>query len=166
MEKPLSTIIILLCIISIPFIYITLTPKSSEIVVLPGLEVPKSVATTTATSALYVNQEYGFSLQLPTSWDGYAVATTTEKNGGSSIELRHPLTPEESPRMDIPIIVYSLDQWIKWEKTDFRGYKTAAPIPPTERGRNAKYVFVTAPRYNFSFLPGFEEVEEIIKTLK
>jgi hypothetical protein len=63
------------------------------------------------------------------------------------------------------VLVYPLIQWTKWEKTDFEGYQTAAPMPPTERGRNTKYVFATAPRYNFSFLPGFEEVEEIISKL-
>lgn len=68
--------------------------------------------------------------------------------------------------MDIPIQVFSLEQWKKWESNDFEGYPTAAPIGPTERGRNGKYVFATSPRYNYSFATGWEEVDEIVKNLK
>lgn len=163
MNKPLNIIIVLLCIISIPFIYITFTPNNTEIVVLPGLVIPKP--TQVATSSMYNNQEYRFTLDLPESWNGFS-ATTTIISDGVQVTLRHPMWTKESARADIPILIYPLVTWTKWEESNFEGYKTAAPIPPTERGRNAKYVFATAPRYNFSFLPGFEEVEVIIETLK
>ena len=61
---------------------------------------------------------------------------------------------------------YSFLDLFESEKNNFEGYPTAAPIGPTERGRNDAYVFATAPRYNFSFAVGWEEVEDIIKTLK
>jgi hypothetical protein len=165
MKQSQSIIIILLCIISIPFIYIKLTPKNNEIVVLPGLEIPKPIVTPSATSSTYINIEYGFSLTLPVSWNGFST-TTTKIPDGIEVRLRHPLSTAQSPRMDIPVLVYPLAQWTKWEKTNFEDYPTAAPIGPTERARNTKYVFATAPRYNFSFLPGFEEVEDIFRTLQ
>ncbi len=38
----------------------------------------------------------------------------------------------------------------------------SAPINPSELGRNTKYVFALPARYNFAYLTGYEEVEEII----
>ena len=39
----------------------------------------------------------------------------------------------------------------------------AAPINPSELGRNKRYVFALPPRYNFAFPTGYEEVEEILE---
>jgi len=39
----------------------------------------------------------------------------------------------------------------------------AAPIGPSELGRNKIYVFALPARYNFGFLNGYEEVECILK---
>ena len=99
------------------------------------------------------------------SWQGYTVINAAIQYG-NSVTIRHPLWTKEDPRMDIPILIYPIDQWNTWEKNNFEGYPTAAPIGPTERGRNAKYVFATAPRYNFSFATGFEEVDQIVQGLK
>ena len=40
---------------------------------------------------------------------------------------------------------------------------SAAPIPPSELGRNNKYVFALPARYNYSFPIGYEEVDKILK---
>jgi hypothetical protein len=40
---------------------------------------------------------------------------------------------------------------------------SAAPIDPSELGRNAKYVFALPPRFNYALLDGWEEVGEIIQ---
>ncbi len=120
----------------------------------------------------YKNSQYGFELDLPASWKGYTVTTAPFTSFdktvtyGQTITLRSLNWTEQNPTMDIPIEVFPIEQWQKWTATDFDGYPTAAPIGPSERGRNSKYVFATAPRYNYSFLPGFEEVENIIKNLK
>ena len=118
----------------------------------------------TSTTNVYKNDMYGFQMTLSKDWTGYTVSTSTIKFG-NSVTLRHPLWTKENPRMDIPVLIYTVEQWDKWLKTDFDGYPTAAPIGPTERGHNDKYVFATAPRYNYSFSPGFEQVEDILKTL-
>lgn len=121
---------------------------------------------------VYKNIEYGFTLNLPKIWEGYLESKTPIKssNGenilGYTVIIRHPKWKENAQRMDIPIQVFTLDQWKKWEANNFEGYPTAAPIGPTERGRNSQYVFATGPRYNYSFAIGWEEVDEIIKTLK
>jgi len=58
-------------------------------------------------------------------------------------------------------MIFTLDQWASLLKDEFR--VGAAPIPPSELGRNAKYVFALPARYNFAFPTGFEEVEDILK---
>ena len=132
-----------------------------ERVIVPIVETP---VVSTSSANIYKNDTFGFQMTLSKDWAGYT-ASTSEVKFGNSITLRHPLWTKENPRMDIPVLIYSVEQWGKWLKTDFEGYPTAAPIGPTERGHNDRYVFATAPRYNFSFLTGFEQVEEILKTL-
>jgi hypothetical protein len=119
----------------------------------------------------YTNKEYGFTLTLPSSWKGFTVTTGPIKSGsgqgtGILVTLRNPKWTKEKPTMDIPIQVFTQTQWNIWENNHFETYPTAAPIGPTKRGNNTSYVFATAPRYNYSYLPGFEEVETIIQTLK
>lgn len=127
--------------------------------VAPTIETP-----VVSTTSVYKNDMYGFQMTLSKDWSGYIVSTSTIKFG-NAVTLRHPLWTKENPRMDIPVLIYTVEQWDKWLKTNFDGYPTAAPIGPTERGRNDKYVFATAPRYNYSFATGFEQVEDILKTL-
>ena len=63
---------------------------------------------------------------------------------------------------DIPVMIFTLNQWEDlWQEKFHIG---AAPIPPSELGRNARYVFALPARYNFAFPPGYEEVEQIIQS--
>ncbi len=119
----------------------------------------------TSLEIIYRNEQYGFTLNLPKTWEGYSVSTSSVA-AGQKIVIRQPKWTKDKPYEDIPVLVYSLAQWQKWEANNFADYQTAAPIGPTERGRNESYVFATAPRYNFDFLTGFEEVETIISGLK
>jgi len=59
-------------------------------------------------------------------------------------------------------MVFTLEQWDALQQGKF--HIGAAPIGPTELGRNSKYVFALPARYNFAFPKGFEVVEEIINT--
>jgi len=113
----------------------------------------------------YRNEEYGFTLTLSQGWQGYSV-TASPIEYGWKIVIRHPKWTEASPYEDIPILVYQIGQWEEWEANNFEGYPTAAPFGPSERGRNSRYVFATAPRYNYDYRTGWEDVENIIKTLK
>jgi hypothetical protein len=127
------------------------------------------IATTTketgeSAGITYENQEYGFVLQLTPNWQNYSVSSTPIEYGNKVI-IRHPKWTKVNPYEDIPILVYPLDKWVEWEKNNFDNYPTAAPFEPKERGRNNLYVFATAPRYNYDFQAGFEEVEKIINTI-
>lgn len=123
-----------------------------------------------ATSVIYTNAQYGFNLTLPTSWKGYTIVNTTWAGGktdnpdvtdGPIISIRHPLWTAAVPRQDIPIMVLTLDQWNALQKDQF--HIGAAPINPSELGRNAKYVFALPARYNYAYPVGYEEVDALIQ---
>jgi len=58
-------------------------------------------------------------------------------------------------------MVFTLAQWDLLQQDKF--HIGAAPIGPSELGRNTSYVFALPARYNFSFPIGFEEVEKILE---
>lgn len=126
-------------------------------------------------SIIYKNTEYGFTFALPSSWKGYTILT--DKWEGLSLEeshqgkvaetgpiitIRHPQWTSENPRQDIPVMVFTVDQWNSLQQEKF--HIGAAPIGPSELGRNSSYVFALPARYNFAFLTGYEEVEDILKS--
>lgn len=128
---------------------------------------------------IYKNTDYGFEFSLPQSWKGYTIITdhwegesmtgAEEQKAdetGPLISIRHPEWSKEAPRQDIPIMVFTLSQWDRLQKDEF--HIGAAPINPSELDRNSKYVFALPARYNFAYLTGYEEVEDILngKSLK
>lgn len=119
---------------------------------------------------LYNNSEYGFSFTLPDSWEGYQIVLDSwegidtdqqQVENGQILLIRHPAWTEEKPRQDIPIMIFTLEQWSLLENGEF--HIGAAPIGPTLLGQNNKYVFALPARYNFAFLEGYEEVETILE---
>ena len=124
---------------------------------------------------IYQNTQYGFDFTLPVSWKGYTIVTDkwegytpddTEGQklvtSGPLISIRHPEWTKETPRQDIPIMVFTLSQWESLQKDEF--HIGAAPIGPSELGRNSKYVFALPARYNYAFPAGYEEVEQILSS--
>ncbi|MGB9695072.1 MAG: Ser-Thr-rich GPI-anchored membrane family protein [Caldisericaceae bacterium] len=123
---------------------------------------------------VYTNSQYGFSFSLPASWKGYSIVNSqwtgypnnsqggqgTEING-PEILIRNPKWTVSDPYQDIPIMVFTIDQWnlVEQEKLSV----SAAPIGPTELGRNNKYVFALPARYNFAYPTGWQEVDQILK---
>jgi hypothetical protein len=57
-------------------------------------------------------------------------------------------------------MVFTLNQWNLLREEVF--HIGAAPLNPSVLGRNNYYVFALPARYNFSFPPGFKEVETIL----
>lgn len=126
-------------------------------------------------SVLYRNTEYGFTFSLPESWTGYSIVTDKWEGyavggpragqvveTGPQISIRHAEWTAQHPRQDIPIMIFTLDQWNALQQQG--GFSvSAAPIGPTELGRNNRYVFALPARYNYAFPTGFEEVEQILK---
>jgi hypothetical protein len=122
----------------------------------------------------YKNTQYGFNFSLPLSWNNYKIIVDKWEGlfiGGTQGEMvvetgpmiliRHPQWTKEKPRQDIPIMVFTISQWNKLKKDEF--HIGAAPIGPSELARNNQYVFTLPARYNFAFLTGYEEVENILK---
>lgn len=129
----------------------------------------------TPAGIVYDNKEYGFRLMLPESWKGYTVVTgqwdgmsIPDNQGekpaatGPSLSIRHPLWTKDAPRQDIPLYVFTLAQWNDMSQDKF--HIGAAPIGPTELGRNSCFVIALPARYNYAYLKGFEEVDQILQS--
>lgn len=120
-------------------------------------------------SVVYENTRYGFYFYLPETWKGYTIIEeqwegTSEADTaeiGPQLLIRHPDWIQNNPRQDIPIMVFTLEQWNALQKGDFS--VGAAPINPSKLSSNSAYVFALPARYNYAFQTGFEEVEEILK---
>ncbi len=122
-------------------------------------------------SVIYKNNQYGFSFALPESWSGYSIINQIWEGNdiklgkitetGPLISIRHPQWTSKNPRQDIPIMVFTLPQWDLIQQAKIS--VGAAPIGPSELGRNNVYVFALPARYNFAFLTGYKEVEDILK---
>ncbi|MCE5253510.1 MAG: hypothetical protein LLG45_04765 [Actinomycetia bacterium] len=136
---------------------------------------PTSSTSRGAATLQYRNTDYGFSFSLPESWAGYSIVIeqwegvpvdTAETASGSTaphgpkILIRHPEWTATDPRQDIPIMIFTTAQWALVQQE--RLSVGAAPIPPTELGHNATYVFALPARYNYAFPTGYEEVEKIL----
>jgi len=133
---------------------------------------PPHNANQQATRIEYRNAQYGFCFSLPASWRGYAILVelwqghANDSKGdvivqeGPLISIRHPRWTSSNPRQDIPIMVFTRAQWQSLQHDDF--HVSAAPIGPSELGRNRKYLFALPPRYNFAFPTGYEEVDQIL----
>lgn len=128
-------------------------------------------------SFVYENTQYGFSFSLPESWKekGYTIVTDEwegfalgDPQSGKIVEtgpmiyIRHPQWTSQNPRQDIPIMIFTLIQWDSLQQEEF--HIGAAPIGPSELGRNSRYVFALPARYNFAFPTGYEEVENILES--
>jgi hypothetical protein len=142
----------------------------------PSTGAVPSTTTQPVTTLEYRNTEYDFSFSLPMSWQGYSIVVSTwegfpnDTNGGGSsgspvygpeILIRHPLWTSMNPRQDIPIMVFTIAQWDLVQQEELT--VGAAPIGPSELGRNAEYVFALPARYDYAFPTGYEEVEKILE---
>lgn len=127
------------------------------------------------TSSEYRNTDYGFSITLPETWAGHTVSIdkwTGDKAGdqlgdvhftdGPVVSIHNPKWTGVGSYQDIPIMVFTLVQWNDLQAEKF--HIGAAPVNPSELGQNAQYVFALPARYNFSFPPGYEEVEQILES--
>ena len=120
----------------------------------------------------YNNTQYRFTFTLPSSWTGYRIVNSTWQGWNSAtgkivqtgplLTIRHPSWRVSRKSQDIPILIYTLDQWSALGLQVFN--MGAAPIGPDELGRNAQYVFALPARYNWAFLMGYQEVEQILRS--
>lgn len=134
-----------------------------------------STLPTASSTISYVNNEYGFSVTLPADWQGYSIVTSTWNGVGDEacpaggcppvtgpiISIRNPLWTSSTPTQDIPIMVFTLGEWSAVSSGTMP--VSAAPIPPSELGQNAQYVFALPARYNYAYPQGWQEVQTIMQ---
>ena len=91
---------------------------------------------------------------LPESWKGYSIIEEQwegTSNGqlvetGPQLLIRHPGWIQDNPRQDIPIMVFTHEQWNALQNEGFS--VGAAPIGPSKLGSNSQYVFALPARYS------------------
>ncbi len=123
----------------------------------------------------YRNESYGFAVALPETWRGFTVTldawagmTIADASGerpftdGPFVHIHNPKWSGLNTYQDIPVMIFTLDQWNQLQQEQF--HIGAAPIGPSELGRNSRYVVALPARYNFAFPPGYEEVDNIIQS--
>ncbi len=150
---------LVLLVIVLAFLY----QSAGRSVLAPGAQTPAETG-----PVRYTDGQYGFEFTLPDSWRGYSVITEEwvgydqgqPAARGPLLSIRHPQWTAQTPRQDIPLLVFTLDEWSAVEQDQL--HVGAAPILPRELGRNARYVFALPARYNYAFPAGYEEVENIL----
>jgi hypothetical protein len=130
---------------------------------------------TASSTVSYVNNEYGFSVALPADWAGYTIVTSTWHGNGDEacpaagcppvtgpiISIRNPLWTSSTPTQDIPIMIFTPSEWSAVSSGTMP--VSAAPIPPSELGSNANYVFALPARYNYAYPADWQEVQTILQ---
>lgn len=121
----------------------------------------------------YRSARYGVCVALPGSWKGYSLMTEQwhgfpvgdgakgDPISGPLLRLRNPAWSEAERHEDLPIMVFTRAQWELAEKNGY-GFG-AAPVGPSEIGRNARYVFALPPRYNYDLSMGWQDVDDLIR---
>ncbi len=121
-------------------------------------------------SVVYKNNDYGFNFSLPANWQGYSIVsntwegmsltTSTIVETGPKLLIRDPKWTVTSPHEDLPILVFTIQQWNSYLAENFS--IGAAPIKASELARNNTYVFALPTRWDFDYSLGFKEAQDII----
>jgi hypothetical protein len=126
-------------------------------------------------SVVYHNTQYGLTFFLPPNWQGYSVLTQQwtgneydeklDRPGpvvhGPMIVLRHPHWAPDNLHQDIPILVFTRQQWK--EDAGGGGLGIYAGGYESELSHNSKYVFAINDRFNWAEdLNGCDEANDII----
>ncbi|MGD0262471.1 MAG: hypothetical protein ABSD29_22130 [Verrucomicrobiota bacterium] len=132
----------------------------------------------TASAVEYRNEQYGFGMTFPSDWSGYSVIAftwhgqthdeqgeTTGTYTGPEIILRHPQWTAGAPWQDIPVLVFTHDEWALVEQQKFG--VSAAPTSPSKLGENAKFIFALPPRWiGFVDTLGQDEAGKVPETFR
>jgi hypothetical protein len=123
----------------------------------------------------YHNQLYGLTFRLPASWQGFTVLTqqwegisyiptkdiTEVTEQGPLIVLRHPRWTARDPYQDIPIFVFTRNQW---ESDKLGRFAIGAGGFDEEIGHNSKFVFAISSRFNGDdSLNGWREASDAVE---
>jgi hypothetical protein len=163
MKKIIIILIAIISILALGAIAFYFWPKPVNVTPLPEIK-----------SNVYQNDTYGFTLIFPPDWKGYTVikgnwtGNLLKEPGmavGPMITFRNPNWKETDHWQDIPIMMFTNEAWKLIENEEIS--LGAAPIGPSEIGRNSKYIFATPARwYGFTSDKGQEEAVAIVKNFK
>jgi len=121
-----------------------------------------------ASPIVYKNTEYGFNFSLPANWQGYSIIKNTWQGNaltkspapsGPKLLIRNPKWTETLHYEDLPILVFTTQQWNSYIAEDFS--IGAAPFKASELAHNNKYVFALPARWDFDYSLDFKEAEDI-----
>lgn len=79
---------------------------------------------------------------------------------GPMIFIRNPLWTQSKPYQDLPVLIFTLQQWDDMQRDKF--HIGAAPVNPTMLSFNRNYVFALPARYNYDLPEGWKEVDSIV----
>ena len=166
MNKNHTITLVLIIITILGFVTFLIYSKSKN---LPSTNEPTP---TLNTSLTYNNADFGFTFSLPENWKGYSIVNNTwegsslkatgTKQTGPKLLIRNPKWTQALPYQDIPVMVFTIEQWNSYIAEDFS--VSAAPILASELGRNNVYVFALPARWDFDYSEGYQEAQNIIKS--
>lgn len=122
----------------------------------------------------YQNRQYGFQFLLPQSWNGYRIIEerwvgweNDRVIEGPKIIIRHPKWTDNNQYQDIPIDIFTHEQWVKVVKGSQGGpgedfFIGGSPVGPGEIIENSNYVFALPGRWDFTCGIGLDEVYNIL----
>ncbi len=124
----------------------------------------------------YHNTRYDFIFSLPASWRGYSVSVQQLDDETYSpakdrqilvghtpmITLRHPSWQASAPFQDIPILVFTRQQWDALNRGELWPSFFAGGVM-NELWHNQDFVFAMSSRYNWGELTGAKEVADIVQ---
>jgi hypothetical protein len=121
---------------------------------------------------MYRNSDYGLAFSLPATWTGYTVLLkrwesqeyqpTSDRDAvvarGPIVVLRDPRWKSSNPRQDIPILIFTREQWDAHRQ---EGIFAGGIV--YELSRNQHYVFGVYSRFNADdSVEGWEEADQIV----
>lgn len=137
---------------------------------LPASANAQSASAPIPTPVVYHNTKYGFCFLLPADWKGYTIVTqnwsgtvldTQKKEIGPQLLIRNPKWTEADPWQDIPIMIFTPDQWKIVAAENMA--VSAAPIGPSLLGQNKSYAFALPPRWiGFTDDKGQDELQPLM----
>jgi len=116
------------------------------------------------TPVVYRNMQYGFCFLLPADWKGYKIVSEkwgTETDSYPVLTIRNPKWTEDDPWQDIPIMIFTREQWE--EEKNYDQYFNIPGYGPEEIGRDQSHVFLQPARWiGFGDLEGTDEVQTLM----
>jgi len=134
--------------------------------VFPDITPAPSASPIAPETAVYRNEHYGLSVNLPKDWTGFTVTEEADvyaQPPGILLVFTHPKSTAQKPYERLPILIYPISEWPCISEPDGSCYRGAAPFPPGELTRNSSYVFALPPRYNYDFSEGFQALDDAIR---